>query len=97
MKIPDSAVVASLLRYALSTPGSCPAPNLVNEIDTQIINVSARKPMSAPRTMRKESTRHIAGAHSVNNLYIAHCAHLVGANLRAGAALALNCAQLRNA
>ena len=62
MHITHNAVINSMLRYALVVTGSTSPPDLVRRVDTQVINVAARKIGGISRTARIESLHFIMNA-----------------------------------
>ena len=57
-------MIGSLLRYGNVIMGSCMPPDLLREVDTQAINVAARRICGADRTIRIETLHFITGCHS---------------------------------
>ena len=55
------AAVGSQLRYGLTVAGGCMPPDLMDKLDTQIINAAARRVVGADRTMRIEVLHFLAG------------------------------------
>ena len=74
LKVTHDALLTSLLRYGLVVMGSCIPDDLMDKLDTQIINVAARRIVGLPITTRVEALHFIAGTHSSRNLYSYHCA-----------------------
>ena len=82
LTITSDAHIGSPLRYGLVLVGSVSPPDLMVQIDTQIINITARRNTGADRSTRIEVLHMIAGAHSFWNLYVMHCAEFFDAVLR---------------
>ena len=83
MKMTHDAVITSLLRYALTITGSCIPPDLMRKLNTQIVNIAARKISTLSRSTRIESLHLATGTSTILNLYIKHCAEFLDSCLRA--------------
>ena len=83
LKMTHDAVIISLLRYALVVTGSCLPPDLMRRLNTQVVNVAARKIGGLSRSTRIESLHFSVGTTTVYNLYVKHCAEFLDASLRA--------------
>ena len=77
------AVITSLLRYALVITGSCFPPDLLRRINTEVVNIVARKIGGLSRSTRIESLHLVVGAAAIYDLYVRHCADFLDACLRA--------------
>ena len=77
------AVIGSLLRYALTFTGSCFPPYLMKRINTQIVNIAARRIGDLSRSTRIESLHYTVGTTTIYNLYVRHCAEFLDASMRA--------------
>ena len=77
------AIIGSLLRYAQILTGSCFPPDLLHKMNTQVLNIAARRVGGLARTARIESLHFITGAMSIYNMYIVHCADFLDSCLRA--------------
>ena len=77
------ALVASLLGCAPTVTGSCYPPGLACSINTQVVNIVARKIGGLSRSARIETLRHVAGTFSIQKLNVRHCAEFPDACLRA--------------
>ena len=83
LRMTHDAVIGSLLRYALVLTGSCLPPDLLRKINTQVVNIAARKVGGLSRSARIESLHYTVGTTTVYNLYVRHCAEFMDACLRA--------------
>ena len=68
------ALVAGLLRYGPALVGSRLPDDLVNQVDTQIVNIASRRITGVLLNTRTEALHFAAGTQSVQNLYLQHCA-----------------------
>ena len=77
-----TAIITSLLRYGMIMVGSCLPPDTFDKIETQIVNIAARKVGGLDRSTRIEALHFLTHTHSYKNLYIMHCADLIDAAIR---------------
>ena len=73
LRVTHDALITSLLRYALIVVGSCLPDDLMNKLDTRVVNIASRKIAGLPYITRIESLHFIADTQSVRNLYRQHC------------------------
>ena len=83
LRITSESVIGSLLRYGTVVIGSCMPPDLLRKIDTQVINIAARRICGADRTIRIETLHFLTGGHNAKNRYVARCALMLDSILRA--------------
>ena len=83
MHITHDAVMNSLLCYALAITGSVFPPDLVWLVNTQVINVAARKVGGVSRTARIENSHFVINTATYMNLYVVHCAVFMAGCMRA--------------
>ena len=83
LRITTEAVIGSLLRYGSVIMGNCMPPDLLREIDTQVINVAKRRICGADRTIREETLHFLTVGHNTENRYVTKCALMVNSVLRA--------------
>ena len=83
LRISSDAIISSLLRYGLTVLGSGLPEDLVNKIDVQIINTTARRITGLHPSTRIEILHFLAGTHTYKNLYIRHCANFLHSTLTA--------------
>ena len=72
LAVTHDALITSLLRYDLILTGSCLPDDLLNKIDTGIINIASRRIVGLPRTTRIEALHFASGTLSIRNLYTQH-------------------------
>ena len=77
LRLTHDALITSLLRYAMVVVGSCAPDDLINRIDTTIINVAARRISRLPLSTRIETLHFLSGTNSYRNMYIQQCAMFV--------------------
>ena len=82
-KMARDSVIGSILRYGLVLTGSCFPPDLMRKMNTQILNISARKVGGIARTARIESLHFVTEVMSFYNMYAVHCADFLDSCLRA--------------
>ena len=71
LRMTHDAVIGSLLRYALTFTGSCLPPDLMERINTQVVNIAARRIGALDKHTRIEAMHFIAGTMSSSSGYIA--------------------------
>ena len=74
LHITHNAVIGSILRYALVMTGSAMPPDLIKKMNTQIINIAARRVSGVSRTARIECLHFAINTATFLNLYVKHCA-----------------------
>ena len=82
LKVTHDALLTSLFRYGLVLVGSCVPDDLLNKLDTQVINVAARSICAADRSMGIETLHFATGTHSFRNQYVVRCALMLDSVLR---------------
>ena len=83
MRMTHNAVITSLLRRALGITVSCRPPDLLRRVDTQIVNIAARKIGGLSRSARTEGLHLALGPSAIYNSYMRHSAEILDASLRA--------------
>ena len=73
LRISSDAIITSLLRYGLTVLGSGLPEDLINKIDVQIINTTARRITGLHPSTRIEVLHFLAGTSTYKNLFIRHC------------------------
>ena len=74
--------MTSLLRYGVIVTGSCLPDDLVNRLDTAVINTAARRINGLPLSTRIETLHFLSNTHSMRNMYVQHCALFVRRTLQ---------------
>ena len=74
LRVTHDALISILLRYGLAVLGSCAPDDLINRLETQVINIASRRITGLPINARIEALHFEAGTHSMRNLYPTHCA-----------------------
>ena len=82
-KMARDSVIGSILRYGLVLTGSCFPPDLMRKMNTQILNISARKVGGVARTARSESLHLVTEVMSFYDMFAVHCADSLDSCLRA--------------
>ena len=77
LRLTHDALVTSLLRYAMAVVGSCAPDDLINRIDTTIVNTAARRVSRLPLSTRIETLHFLSGTYSYRNMYTQQCAMFV--------------------
>ena len=80
-KVTHDALLTSLLRYELIVMGSCLPDDLIDKVDTLVVNTAARRAVGLIRITGIEALRFLAGTHSARNLFILQCAQALHATL----------------
>ena len=77
LRVTHDALMTSLLRYGLVFTGPGFPDDLMNRIDTGVINVASRRITGLPRITRKKAPHFALGTHSIRNLSTEHCGHFL--------------------
>ena len=77
LRVTHDALINSLLRYGLVFTGTCLPDDLLNKLDTGVINIAARRISGLPRIARIEALHFVSGTHSSRNLYAQHCGNFL--------------------
>ena len=84
-KATRDALLTNVVGHGLISSGSCIPDDLLNRLDTQAINVAARRLSGLPRITRIEALRSASGTHSSRNHYAHHCALFLHSTLMCAA------------
>ena len=83
LRITQNAAIGIILRYTLVVTGSATPPDLVKKMNTQIINIAARKVRGVSRTARIECLHFAINTATFLNLFVKRCAKYMDECIRA--------------